>query len=390
MSADAINLANVGIVRFYWINTIHDHNLKSDAAHFSEKTSLTPRWGPRRRHSRTEAPMSTTHMNKVRRSGAALLGAAALALTACDSDQTSSAEDTNESAATSEVQSITVGVMPLVDLAPLHLGVETGIFESHGLDVELVAAQGGAAIIPAVTSGQYEFGFSNPTSLIVANSRGVDVKIIGPGGTSSGNEETDYGATVVTEDSSITSASELEGHSVAVNTLNNISDSTVKEAVRNDGGDPAELDLIELPFPDMIPAIQQGNVDAAFLVEPFLTMGLEEGLQPIAWNWMEVSPDLTASSYFTSGALAEERPELVDQFQAALAESAAYAEEHPDETREILTSYTQISEELAQTIRLPRWAESVNEESLERLIEISEQDGLLADAVSLDDLILPE
>ncbi|MGO1183553.1 MAG: ABC transporter substrate-binding protein [Micrococcaceae bacterium] len=334
--------------------------------------------------------MSTTNGSNTRRIGAAFVFTLALALSACSGEQDTSAEESTDPTHAEELQSITVGVMPLVDLAPLHLGVETGIFESHGLDVELVAAQGGAAIIPAVTSGQYEFGFSNPTSLIVANSRGVDVKIIAPGGTSSGDEETDYGATVVPADSGISSASDLEGRSVAVNTLNNISDSTVKEAVRNDGGDPAALDLIELPFPDMIPAIEQGNVDAAFLVEPFLTMGLEEGLEPIAWNWIEVSPDLTASAYFTSGDLAEQQPELVEQFQAAIAESATYAEEHPDETREILTSYTQISEDLAQTIRLPRWVESVNEDSLERLIEISDEDGLLADPVALDDLILQQ
>ncbi|WP_043057593.1 ABC transporter substrate-binding protein [Enteractinococcus helveticum] len=312
----------------------------------------------------------------------------ALSLAACGNGAGPSTEGDQAASTNGEMEKITLGVMPLVDLAPLHLGVDQGIFEEHGLEVELVTAQGGAAIIPAVTSGQYEFGFSNPTSVIIAKSQGLDVVVVAPGGTSTGDEETDYGATVVLPDSGIETAADLEGKRVAVNTLNNISDSTVKEAVRNAGGDPNEVEMVELAFPDMVPGVEQGTVDAAFLVEPFLTMGLNAGFEPIAWNWIEVSPDLMASSYFTTQELADEQPELVEKFQNAMAESAQYAEEHPEETRNIITSYTEIPEEITETMRLPRWVDSVDQESLDRLIEISIEDGLLEEDVQLEDLVL--
>jgi NitT/TauT family transport system substrate-binding protein len=290
--------------------------------------------------------------------------------------------------ASGELQQVTVGVMPLVDLAPLHLGMQQGIFEDHGLDLKLETAQGGAAIIPAVTSGQFEFGFSNPTSVLVAASRGLDVKVIAPGGSSTGEAETDYGATVVMPGSDIASAADLEGHSVAVNTLNNISDSTVKEAVRQDGGDPAKVEFVEMPFPNMVAAVEQGTVDAAFLVEPFLSAGLSEDMKPVFWNWMEVSPELMASTYFTTGALAEENPELVADFQAAIGESAAYAQNHPEETRAILSEYTSIPQEVAASLRLPRWIDEVNVDSLSRLISISTEDGLLEGDLSVEQVVL--
>ncbi|MFC7401041.1 ABC transporter substrate-binding protein [Citricoccus sp. GCM10030269] len=298
-------------------------------------------------------------------------------------------ENTNDGGAEAgDLQEITVGVMPLVDVAPLHLGIDQGIFEDHGLDVELQSAQGGAAIIPAVTSGQLEFGFSNPTSVIVAASRGLDVKVIAPGGSSTGDAETDYGATVVMPDTDISSASDLEGHKVAVNTLNNISDSTVKEAIRQDGGDPSKVQFVEMPFPNMVAAVQQGTVDAAFLVEPFLSSGLDESMRPVFWNWMEVSPELMASTYFTTSAMAEEDPELVSAFQDAIAESAEYAESNPEETREILQTYTSIPPEVAESLRLPRWSDEVHVESVERLIEISSEDGLLEGDLSVEDVVL--
>ncbi|WMY79763.1 ABC transporter substrate-binding protein [Citricoccus sp. I39-566] len=318
----------------------------------------------------------------------------ALSLTACgggspSGDAPSSTSTADEAGTSGEVQKVTVGVMPLVDLAPLYLGVDQGIFEKHGLELELQAAQGGAAIIPAVTSGQADFGFSNPTSLLIAASKGLDIKVIAPGGSSTGDEASDYGATVVLPESDVESAADLEGHTVAVNTLNNISDSTVKEAVRQAGGDSSAVEFVEMPFPNMVAAVEQGTVDSAFLVEPFLTMGLAEEMEPVFWNWMEVSPDLMASAYFTTGAMAEDDPELVAAFQEAMAESADYAEAHPDETRSILDTYTSIPPEVAAELRLPRWVDEVNTDSLERLIQISSEDGLLDGNLSVEDVVLP-
>lgn len=329
----------------------------------------------------------------------AATAALALTLTACGGGSPSGGSPSGQAPGTGaaddagpagRLQTVTVGVMPLVDLAPLHLGIEQGIFADHGLELELQTAQGGAAIIPAVTSGQQDFGFSNPTSLLIAASKGLDITVIAPGGSSTGDEATDYGATVVLPDQDVESAADLEGHTVAVNTLNNISDSTVKEAVRQAGGDPAAVEFVEMPFPNMVAAVQQGTVDSAFLVEPFLTAGLAEDLKPVFWNWMEVSPDLMASAYFTTSALAEEKPELVAAFQDAMAESASYAEEHPDQTRAVLETYTSIPPETLAELRLPRWIDEVSVESLDRLIEISTEDGLLEGDLAVEDVVLPD
>lgn len=43
---------------------------------------------------------------------------------------------------------VTVGVIPIVDVAPLYLGQKKGFFASRGIELKMVTAQGGAAIIP--------------------------------------------------------------------------------------------------------------------------------------------------------------------------------------------------------------------------------------------------
>src|SRR4051794_39052484 len=76
--------------------------------------------------------------------------------------------DESAGAGTSDApRQVTVGVVPIADVAPLYLGVEQGFFSERGLDVQVVTGQGGAALVPAVVSGEQDFAFSNTLSLLV-------------------------------------------------------------------------------------------------------------------------------------------------------------------------------------------------------------------------------
>ena len=48
-----------------------------------------------------------------------------------------------------------VGVIPIADVAPLYLGIEKGFFEEQQLTIQPQLAEGGAAITPAVVSGDF-------------------------------------------------------------------------------------------------------------------------------------------------------------------------------------------------------------------------------------------
>ena len=76
---------------------------------------------------------------------------------------------------------IKVGAIPIVDVAPLHLGIAKGFFRDQGMDVEVVNTTGGAAAIPGVVSGQFTFAFGNVTSLIVAKSQNLPLKAVAAG-----------------------------------------------------------------------------------------------------------------------------------------------------------------------------------------------------------------
>ena len=67
-----------------------------------------------------------------------------------------------------EVRQVTVGMLPIMPTAALHAGIEQGFFEDHGIELTIETGQGGAALLPAVMSGQLQFATSNPVSLLQA------------------------------------------------------------------------------------------------------------------------------------------------------------------------------------------------------------------------------
>ncbi|WP_402463574.1 ABC transporter substrate-binding protein [Isoptericola aurantiacus] len=308
------------------------------------------------------------------------------ALTACSGSD----EPSDDGSAMSEdggTTAVTVGVIPIVDVAPIYLGVDQGFFTDQGLDVTLETAQGGAAIVPAVVSGQYQFGFSNSTSLLLATSSDLALQAVTAGVATTGEEGADFGGVVVPADSDIESVADLAGKTVAVNTLNNINTTTINQAVRDAGGDPSTITYTELGFPDIVPAVAQGDVDAGQVVEPFLSAAEAQDMRQIVSNYAAADPDLTISMYFTSDQFAQEDPDTVEQFTAAMNESLEYADAHPDEVREILGTYTDMDAATLDALTLPRWPTEIDTDSIQLLADLAVTDGVLDEAPDLDALL---
>ena len=328
----------------------------------------------------------------MRRSWTTLAVVGALTLAGCgggdDGGSATGAGGSTPGGAAGEVTTVRVGAIPIVDVAPLYLGQQVGIFEERGLQVEPFLAQGGAAIVPAVVTGEAQFGFSNITSLLQAEARNIPLALVAPGPGATGNPEEDFAAVIVAADSPIQDPADLEGRTVAINSINNISDTVVRETVRQAGGDPDSIRFTELAFPNMVAAVAGGQVDAAFAVEPFATVGVSQGLRTVASPYTLTDPDLTVAGYFTSDAYAAENPEVVQRFAEAMAEAQQYALDNPDEVREVLGTYTEIAPEVAAELTLPNYQTEINRDSVEKLLELGVQDGIIPEGVSLDEVLV--
>ncbi len=321
----------------------------------------------------------------VRRGWFVALGiAAALVAGGCGDDEE---EGGGGGEGAAEQTTLTVGVIPIADVAPLYLGIKQGFFEKQNLKIEPQLAEGGAAITPAVLSGDFQIGFSNTVSLLIAASKDLPVTIISQGVLGGKTEEEAWADLLVLKDGPIKEPKDLEGKTIAVNTLKNICEVTIRKSLSDMGVDDSTLKWTEVPFPDMNAALEAERVDGACVVEPFVSQGTAGKAMGIDPFYVNTAPDLTVATYFTSKQYAEENPEVVESFVTAMEESLDYAQQNPDAVRDILTEYTQIPPEAAASIKLPQWRQDITLDTVELLSQLSLEYGLIESEPDLNELI---
>lgn len=317
----------------------------------------------------------------MRRTIGAALAAALLLTSACGGGG-----ESKKAGADGKVD-VTVGVIPIVDTAPIWLGREKGFFDDEGIDLKIETTSGGAAAVPGVVSGDFDFAFGNIVSAMVANEQGLDLEFVVNGVSTTGKADNDFSAVVVPKDSPIKSPKDLAGKEVSVNNLKNIGDTTIRYAMEQDGGDPSDVDFVEVAFPDAPAALSNGDVDAIWVLEPFLSQALSEGGRAISWNYVEMSPKLDIAGYFTTSKYIQENPDLAEKFTAAMTKSMNYAQAHPDAVRDIVGTYTDMDEKTRQAMTLPTYRPEFDRASMETLGDAAVEYGTLDEPPDLDALL---
>ncbi len=314
-----------------------------------------------------------------------ILAAVTVLATLAATSACNSSDDTPTTAGTGV--RVNVGVIPIIDVAPIYLGKKLGFFSDRGIDVNMVPEQGGGPIVKNVLAGKYPFGFSNVTSLMAAQVDGAPLRAVASGVASTGRSGRDFSAVVVRDGSPIRSAKDLAGKRIAVNTLKNIGDTTVRQSVRQAGGNANNIRFQAMPFPEMPAAVQGGRVDAAWVVEPQLSQVLTQGGQVVASNYVDTAADLTVAMYFTNQATIDKDPTLVKNFTDAIKQSLQYAATHPEEVRDTVGTYTQINDTVRIAMILPSWPDAINRDSLDTVAALGRRDGIFVTAPDLDKLL---
>jgi NitT/TauT family transport system substrate-binding protein len=306
---------------------------------------------------------------------------APVAVTACGSDDAGTGGGTPGPAKPVKIKVADVEGSPSSFVA---FGVRKGFFADRGLDVELSQQQGGAAIVPGLTSGEFQIGGSNIVSVLLARGRGLPLQIVAPGTSVGSDPAKDFAAVVVAADSPIASVRDLRGRRIAVNTLKNVNDIVIKSRLERDRVDVSDLKLTEMPFNVMIAALQQHRVDAALVIEPFVTIALSGGARVLFRPYVEAKPNLAIGTYSATEDYIREHPDVVKAFREAAARTATYIGENPDEYRAALPEITKLDPALAPKVNIPVWRSSMDMESLRFFADRMVRYGLVATAPDVD------
>lgn len=313
------------------------------------------------------------------RSKPALVAVLAAALAAATGCGDSEPEPAPAAASPGGDTAITVAVMPIVEAAAVYVAQEQGFFADAGLDVTIEEANTSSAIIPGLVSGQYDIGFSNLVTFLLADAQDLGLTAVAPASAPNpaGGEDM---AAVIALDPDITTAADLAGRTVGVNALNNIAAVSLHESVRAAGGDPGAVELVELGFAEQLTALQDGRIDAGFTVEPFLAVAAQSGAHAVSYPYLDVDPEIAISAYVATAESVEADPAVADAFAAAVVRAAELIASDPDVLFDAVGTFSDIDPALYPELILCGFPTSLDPAAIQRWAELMVADGLIETA----------
>lgn len=316
----------------------------------------------------------------------ALGAAAVLALSGCTDSGAAPTSAPTEDAGSGELRPVRVAALPIAETGALWAAMEEGIFEDHGIEVEVVPAQGGAQAIPALLSGDIQFAIGQPFGPFRADLQNLGVVIIGDYADSL-EDGKDVNAVVSLADSGITDPADLAGKRVAVNSLGAAGDVTIMKAVEDAGGDPTTIEFVEVAFPDAQAQLEAGNIDAAWVPDPFMSNVVNDGGNIVVHPYQATIPGLSVLTTITTQELMDSDPELVADFAAAMTEALDWAADNEDAVRAAISTNMEIQEEAAAGITLPTFTSELEVSDLEELAALAVEFGVLDAEPDFDRLV---
>ncbi|XVS62194.1 ABC transporter substrate-binding protein [Actinosynnema sp. CA-299493] len=302
------------------------------------------------------------------------------------------AEDATGAAAPGEVEKsrIRLGLLPILDVAPVHIAIKRGYFEQEGLEVEPVTVTGGAAALPALIGGDLDITFGNWVSFFAAQSndtaKGVGgLKLIMDGY----QAKPDMFLIMAKAGSDIKSPRDLAGKTLGINTFRNIAELTSRASLEANNVDPKTVTFKEVPLPEMEAAIENGSVDAAFSSEPFITRAQRNSGQIAILDAASGPTDgIPIAGYGTTGKFLADNPNTAAAFQRALVKGQRDAEDQAM-VRGLLSEYAKVDKDTASLVHFGEFPTTLDATRLQRVADLMTTYGLLKDKFDVRPMLAP-
>jgi NitT/TauT family transport system substrate-binding protein len=207
----------------------------------------------------------------------------------------------NASAAVSPVPpaqtvSLRYGSPGAITDAGLFIARARGYFAQQGIDLEMVPFQTGPDAIPLMATGEMDAAAgTHSIALLNAAERGLGVRIVAGKGVS--RPAFEFTHLVVRRDlidsGAVRDWPDLRGRVLAIPPGRpGGGDYQVARGLTQAGLSIQDVDLVELPFPDMVPALGNRTIVASYTTEPLATLAADRG---VAVKWRNVGEWLPGS-----------------------------------------------------------------------------------------------
>jgi ABC-type nitrate/sulfonate/bicarbonate transport system substrate-binding protein len=219
----------------------------------------------------------------------------------------------------------------------LYTAMDHGLFDKYGIKVEHKFISGSAMNLAALSADEISFLYCAADGTIPGLASGVDGKLIG-----SPLIGLPY---VLLAQKDIKRLEDLKGKSIGVSRAGDLDDRLMKTMLKKFNLSPADVTIRPMggSQPERYNAMMAGIIQAAPVTPPLDARGKKDGLNVI-YNLKDLNLPFIYSSVHTNPKTMKERPQLVQRFVAAIAESVHFAEKNPDKAKASLSKVLKIPE----------------------------------------------
>jgi NitT/TauT family transport system substrate-binding protein len=311
-----------------------------------------------------------------RRFGVATLAAAVVALAVFGGTAASAPHRGNAPAA--EVRVVT---LPIANGLPLDLGIRKGFFAQQGIEIKKTTLQSGNDVVLALANNNGDIGYLGFVPMFIAVTSNIQMVLAAASEVEGTSAADNWQNILVKGNSSIRTPRDLAGKTIAVNALKGVGEVMIKAAMEKIGVRPNAFRLTALPFPQMRSALNNGQVDAIWVPEPFLSQALNIDNARIVMAPGPVMGRYTPiGGYAARASWQRQNPGLAARFRRAINRALAYAQSHPNEIRQMLPPGT-------QNVRLPIWSPVIDRGKLQSLANYARKYGVITRLPNMRQLV---
>ncbi|MHB0876141.1 MAG: ABC transporter substrate-binding protein [Anaerolineae bacterium] len=323
--------------------------------------------------------------------GACLKGALALLVVlmagACGATATpvASPAAVGSPAATSVPGTLRIAVLPITDCVPFYVAEQQGYFAAEGINVELVAASSAAERDQLFVTGQADGGVSDLVATALFNASGSGLRAVRK--TREATVDSPQFWILAPKGSTIASAADLAGVEIAVSQNSTIQYVT-ERLLQHAGLAADQIKTVNVPqIPVRFQLLDQGQVQAATLPDPFASLGLLQGAHTVIAD--SSYPEISLSVLVFRAPVVSERREDVSAFVAAYERALDDIRSDPAAFQDLLIEKGRVPEPLRGKYTFPPLpaSEVPSEQQWQDVIDWALSKGLIAEALPYDQAV---
>ena len=246
-----------------------------------------------------------------------------------------------------ELQSLRLGMMTTLDGLPFYMAKQQGVYDSLGLNLDIVRFNSANDRDAAFQAGQIDGMITDYTSAAILESRYHDIALI------MGTEG--YSCFIVSKESRINRLKELSRRNVAISHNTTIEYAT-EEMLKKAGIPLDALNLPEIaPISLRLQMLQYGQVDASFLPEPYASIAMKGGNKSLI-STQELGINFIGTA-FSRKSLSEKRREI-ELLITGYNVGVEYIQRHPQKEWEQVLVELGVPENITGLIALPSYSQA--------------------------------